>query len=98
MPIWPLSHQDIPGFESGGFQWNLLDSGSFLRRRWGSVQSSEEPELPDEEDLPLSLDLPLSDLSGLSSDLPLPLHDFSAVVPNVGRQWSVREFSFLRVC
>ena len=20
MPIWPLSHQDIPGFESGGFQ------------------------------------------------------------------------------
>ena len=40
MPIWPLSHQDIPGFESGGFQWNLLDSGSFRRRRWGSVQSS----------------------------------------------------------
>ena len=20
MPIWPLSHQDIPGFESGGFR------------------------------------------------------------------------------
>ena len=41
MPIWPLSHQDIPGFESGGFQWNPLDSGSFRRRRWGSVQSSD---------------------------------------------------------
>ena len=40
MPIWPLSHQDIPGFESSGFQWNLLDSGSFRQRRWGSVQSS----------------------------------------------------------
>ena len=37
----------------------------------------EEPELPDDEDLPLSSDLPLSNLSGLSSDLPLPLCDFS---------------------
>ena len=37
----------------------------------------EEPELLDDEDLPLSSDLPLSDLSGLSLDLPLPLHDFS---------------------
>ena len=22
MPIWPLSHQHIPGFESGGIHWN----------------------------------------------------------------------------
>ena len=42
MLIWPLSHQDIPGFESGGFQWNPLDSGSFWRNMWGSVQSSEK--------------------------------------------------------
>ena len=27
MPIWPLSHQDIPGFDSGGFRWNPGVSG-----------------------------------------------------------------------
>ena len=42
MPIWPLSHQDKPGFDSGGFHWNLGVSC----REGGGVHSPPIP-MPD---------------------------------------------------
>ena len=42
MPIWPLSHQDIPGFESSGFQWirgvsGGEDGGVYSPRQLGTL-------------------------------------------------------------
>jgi hypothetical protein len=42
MPIWPLSHQQIPKVESTGVRQNMTDSAGVWRDRWGSVQSSED--------------------------------------------------------
>ena len=42
MPIRPLSHQHIPGFESAGIHWNPLESGGTR----GGVYSPPQVEAP----------------------------------------------------
>ena len=45
MPILPVSHQHIPGFESGGVSWNPLESGGLY---WTPPDSSEIHQTPAE--------------------------------------------------